>query len=185
MASAQEARRRRRSPWVAVGAAALAAVGAASARRRRRWPRSGPATPRAASAFSMPAAAPPAMRGPEPKGDAQLELAGGLELKTPFGTFVPPEHLAPIPRTASALVGRAISPTPCCAAFRLAAGISIRPFPSLLCAHEAGRRRRPLRLPEDAAGGRRARRRATSSASRSTSAAASACGSCFISAISR
>ncbi|MDX8481148.1 cytochrome c [Mesorhizobium sp. VK24D] len=27
---------------------------------------------------------------PGAKGDAQLELAGGLELKTPFGTFVPP-----------------------------------------------------------------------------------------------
>ena len=38
----------------------------------------------------MPAAAPPAMPGPRPQGDARLELAGGLELKTPFGTFVPP-----------------------------------------------------------------------------------------------
>ncbi|TIP05312.1 MAG: cytochrome C, partial [Mesorhizobium sp.] len=27
---------------------------------------------------------------PGSKGDARLELAGGLELKTPFGTFVPP-----------------------------------------------------------------------------------------------
>ena len=65
---------------------------------------------------------------PKSTGAAQLELAGGLELKTPFGTFVPPTS-PPIRSTASAHGRSRISPTPCCAAFRQAAAISIRLFP--------------------------------------------------------
>jgi mono/diheme cytochrome c family protein len=34
---------------------------------------------------------------PKSEGDARLELAGGLELKTPFGTFVPP-NISPDPQ---------------------------------------------------------------------------------------
>jgi mono/diheme cytochrome c family protein len=35
---------------------------------------------------------------PKSEGDARLELAGGLELKTPFGTFVPP-NISPDPQS--------------------------------------------------------------------------------------
>ena len=91
---------------------------------------------------------------PKAEGDAQLELAGGLELKTPFGTFVPP-NISPDPQSgignwsledfANAML-RGVSP----GRRALLSGFSL----FLLCAHEAGRRRRPLRLHEDAAGRR-------------------------------
>ena len=66
-----------------LGAAEIAALGAGDAARGERIFRAGGCT----SCHARP----------KSTGPAQLELAGGLELKTPFGTFVPP-NISPDPK---------------------------------------------------------------------------------------
>ena len=66
---------------------------------------------------------------PGAEGDARRELAGGLKLKTPFGTFVPPNISSDPDDGIGALVARATSPTPCCAASPLPAPTIYPAFP--------------------------------------------------------
>ena len=63
-----------------------------------------------------------------PGQDDPLRLGGGLELKTPFGSFYPP-NISSDPAEASGAGVRSISPTPCFRAFPQAARTSTRPSP--------------------------------------------------------
>jgi hypothetical protein len=91
-------------------------------------------------------------RKPGSQGDARLQLMGGLELKTPFGTFVPP-NISQDPNDGIGAWSLEDS-RQCHAEGRVAEGRAPVPGISLclLRAHEAGRHCRPLCLPEDAAG---------------------------------
>ena len=122
-----------------LGAAEIAALGAGDAARGERIFRAGGCT----SCHARP----------KSTGAAQLELAGGLELKTPFGTFVPPNISSDPNGRHRRMVARRFRQRHAARRFArrpaLLSGIPLR----LLCAHEAGRHCRPLRLSEDAAGG--------------------------------
>ena len=67
---------------------------------------------------------------PKSKGAAQLELAGGLELKTPFGTFVPP-NISPDPEGRHRrMVARRFRQRHAARRFAGRPALSIRPFPT-------------------------------------------------------
>ena len=68
----------------------LVPVGAGTARRRGRSRRWAPAMPARGERIFCAGGCTSCHARPKSEGEAQLELAGGLELKTPFGTFVPP-----------------------------------------------------------------------------------------------
>ena len=79
---------------------------AEAARCRRRSQRSARATRRAASASSGRAAARPATRARSPKAMRGSNSPAGCELKTPFGTFVPPNISSDPQRRHRQLVAR-------------------------------------------------------------------------------
>ena len=114
---------------------------------------------------------------PKAEGPAQLELAGGVELKTPFGTFVAP-NISQDPNDgigawSAADLGQCDDEGRCARRLASLPGLPLR----VLRPDEAVRRRRPLRLSEDAAGGGGQGAAASARLSHSTFGAASACGS--------
>ena len=140
---------------LAVAALALGVVGAAAfwfltmptaPRAPPKSPRSGPATPTRGERIFHAGGCTSCHARPKSTGAAQLELAGGLELKTPFGTFVPPEHLVRSEGRHRRMVARRFRQRHAARRFArrpaFLSGLSL----CVLCAHEAGRRRRPVRL---------------------------------------